>query len=421
MTPAFAVQLGWAIGQVLGQKGPAPILIGKDTRISGYLFETALVSGLVSAGVNAVLLGPMPTPAVAYLIKKYQAQAGIVISASHNPFQDNGFKLFNAEGKKLSASIEADIEALLQQEAVMVPAARLGKASRISKASLDYLQFCKETAPNLRLDRLKIVLDCAQGANYKLAPTLFTDLGATVFAYGVEPDGLNINANCGSTSPSMLREKVLSHSADLGIAFDGDGDRIILVDATGDVFDGDDILFLLATAQNAELVVGTLMSNVGLEHALKSQGIPFYRTNVGDKFVLEELYKQGGTLGGEPSGHIVCLEHSTTGDALIAALQVLQAMIKLNMPLSELKLGTRKLPQVMVNVRVKNISDALASDVFKQTLERCETQLASIGRIVVRPSGTEPVIRILVEGPQVQMLEQVAQSLRSVLEQTVAI
>ncbi|WP_136254883.1 phosphoglucosamine mutase [Onishia niordana] len=407
ITPDFMLKLGWAMGRVLGREGRTKVLIGKDTRISGYMFESALESGLSAAGVDVSLLGPMPTPAIAYLTRTFRAHAGIVISASHNHFEDNGIKFFSAEGAKLPDEIEERIEEMLEAPLTTVAPHRLGKAVRIDDAPGRYIEFCKSTVPDrVSLHGLKIVLDCAHGATYHIAPSVFRELGAEVSVVGGNPDGLNINHEVGSTHPASLRAAVISQGADLGIAFDGDGDRVLLVDADGRELDGDDILYLIARDRHArgELgggVVGTLMSNFGLAAALEALEIPFERAKVGDRYVIERLVANGWQLGGESSGHIVCGHIQTTGDGIVSALQVLAIMVREGQTLAKLLGGFEKAPQALVNVRLPADADRsalMASESLKQAVASVEAELGDEGRVLLRPSGTEPLIRVMVEG-----------------------
>ncbi|WNL42677.1 phosphoglucosamine mutase [Halomonas sp. PAMB 3264] len=408
ITADFMLKLGWAAGQVLRrEKGRTRVLIGKDTRISGYMFESALEAGLSAAGVDVSLLGPMPTPGIAYLTRTFRADAGIVISASHNPFADNGIKFFSAEGKKLADEVEDRIEAMLDAPLDTVGAGQLGKAARIDDAAGRYIEFCKSTLPDrLSLHGLKVVLDCAHGATYHIAPSVFRELGAEVSVIGCAPDGLNINRDVGSTHPAALRAAVIQQGADLGIAFDGDGDRVLLVDADGREVDGDDILYLIARDRfDRGLlqggVVGTLMSNFGLAMALEKLGIPFERAKVGDRFVMEKMAANGWELGGESSGHIVCAHAQTTGDGIVSALQVLALMMREQKTLVTLLREFEKVPQALVNVRLPAGTDA--RDVMKApeldaAVSGLEAELGDQGRVLLRPSGTEPLIRVMVEG-----------------------
>jgi phosphoglucosamine mutase len=408
ITPDFMLKLGWAMGRVLTREsGRARVLIGKDTRISGYMFESALEAGLSAAGVDVALLGPMPTPGIAYLTRTFRADAGIVISASHNPFADNGIKFFSTAGTKLADELEERIEAALEEPLTTVAADKLGKAMRIDDAAGRYIEFCKSTIPNrVSLHGLSVVLDCAHGATYHIAPSVFRELGAEVSLVGASPDGLNINRDVGSTSPATLRAAVIQQGADLGIAFDGDGDRVLMVDADGREIDGDDILYLIARDrhQRGQLVggvVGTLMTNLGLAMALERMGIPFERVKVGDRYVVERLAANGWQLGGESSGHIVCADVQSTGDGIVSALQVLAIMVSEGKPLHTLLSGLEKVPQALVNVRLKPGSDAKAlldSPGVKDAVAAMEAELGEEGRVLLRPSGTEPLIRVMIEG-----------------------
>jgi len=423
ITPAFIMQLGWAAGRVFSRDGRGTVLIGKDTRISGYMFESALEAGLSAAGVDIRLLGPMPTPAIAYLTRTFNAQAGIVISASHNPFYDNGIKFFSGEGTKLPDEIEHEIEAELDKPMTTVDSAKLGKASRVVDASGRYIEYCKGTIPmRINLKGLRIVVDCAHGATYQIAPKVFEELGAEVISLGIEPDGVNINENCGSTKPEILQAAVIELSADLGIALDGDGDRLIMVDHEGNVIDGDQILYIIATGRLRDetldgTVVGTVMSNLGLEHALKDQGIGFRRANVGDRYVMEMLRQGGWTLGGESSGHIICLDQTTTGDGIVAALQVLSAMCKSGQPLAYLAKGMNKYPQRLINLPVQKGFDFATSKSVTAAMKKAEKTLAESGRILLRASGTEPLIRVMVEGRESDVVDTVAEQLAAVVKQ----
>ncbi len=415
ITPDFVMKLGWAAGKVLAKQGTRKVLIGKDTRISGYMLESALEAGLSAAGIKAVLLGPMPTPAVAYLTRAFRAEAGVVISASHNPYYDNGIKFFSQDGTKLPDEVELEIEAELDQPMSCVESAKLGKASRIDDAPGRYIEYCKSSFPGeLSLDGLKIVLDCAHGATYHIAPSVFRELGAEVIAMGCTPDGLNINAGVGSTEPEALVARVLAEQADLGIAFDGDGDRVMMVDQTGYLIDGDEIIYMIARDQRAQGklsggVVGTLMSNLGLELALQELDVPFCRAKVGDRYVMEMLKERGWRLGGENSGHVIHLDHATTGDGIVAALQVLQAMMHQRCDLQTLRSGMRKFPQVLVNVRFTASQDpTLDADVLAE-VARAESELAGRGRVLLRKSGTEPLIRVMVEGEDAALVNSLAQ------------
>jgi len=405
ITPDFMLKLGWAAGKVLARHGSRKIIIGKDTRISGYMLESALEAGLAAAGLSASFTGPMPTPAVAYLTRAFRAEAGIVISASHNPFYDNGIKFFSIDGTKLPDAVEEAIEAEMEKELTCVDSTQLGKASRIVDAAGRYIEFCKGTFPNeLSLSSLKVVVDCANGATYHIAPNVLRELGANVIAVGCEPNGLNINEKCGATDVEMLQARVLAEKAHLGIALDGDGDRIIMVDEHGNKVDGDQILYIIAreALRQGQLrggVVGTLMSNMGLEVALKELGIPFARAKVGDRYVLEKLQEKGWRIGAENSGHVILLDSTTTGDGIVAGLQVLTAMIRNNMSLGDLCSGMKLFPQILVNVRfAAGSSDPLENEDVKRITEEVEQKLGRRGRVLLRKSGTEPLIRVMVEG-----------------------
>jgi phosphoglucosamine mutase len=425
INPEFVMKLGWAVGRVLGccGKDTGKVVIGKDTRISGYMFESALEAGFSAAGVDISLLGPMPTPAIAYLTRTLRAQAGIVISASHNPHQDNGIKFFSADGTKLSDNLELAIEAELDKPMQCVDSALLGKAERVEDAAGRYIEFCKASVPfNMTLNHLKIVVDCAHGATYHVAPNVFEELGAEVFTIGTEPNGLNINDNCGSTRPKALQEKVLRTNADLGIGLDGDGDRVIMVDHKGEIVDGDELLYIITKSRVEEekmngAVVGTVMSNLGLEKALESDGIALKRAKVGDRHVMELLQKGGWVLGGESSGHIICLDRTTTGDGIISALQVLHAMFRSRRSLHELKNGMTKYPQCLVNVRIKEKVDIKSSTMLNDAVKQAELQLKDRGRVLLRPSGTEPLIRVMVEGIDKGEVELLANNLASVVKE----
>jgi len=419
ITPETVLKLGWAAGCVRGKGATdhAKILIGKDTRVSGYLLESLLEAGLSAAGVDIRLLGPMPTPAIAYLTRTARARAGIVISASHNPYEDNGIKFFSSEGTKLPDDVELAIEEKMQQPLTTAGPDALGKAKRYDDAGGRYVEFCKSTFPHrMNLEGLKIVVDCANGAAYHLAPLVFTELGAEVIAVANEPDGFNINRQCGATFPIFLKKTVLAHKADLGIALDGDGDRLIMVDRQGEIVDGDHLLYIIATDRKKAGrlrggIVGTLMSNLGLEHAFGSLGIPFRRAAVGDRYVLSMLNEQGWELGGETSGHIICLDRSTTGDGIIAGLQVLAAMRESGKTLADLRSGLVIYPQVMINVRMSRRFDVKESPRVQQAIKAVEGELADNGRVVLRASGTEPVVRVMVEGRDVAQVERLSRSL----------
>jgi phosphoglucosamine mutase len=417
MTPDFVLKLGWAVGRVLCSENNNLVLIGKDTRISGYMFESVLEAGLSAAGVNARLLGPMPTPAVAYLTRTLRAAVGIVISASHNPYYDNGVKFFSSEGKKLPDSIELKIENQLDQPLKVVASDKLGKVERINDAAGRYIEFCKSTIPtSIKLNSLKIVVDCAHGATYHIAPNVFSELGAEVISLSSKPNGLNINDKCGATDPNELRRAVIEHHADLGIAIDGDGDRLIMIDDTGVIVDGDELLYIIANARKSENilhggVVGTLMSNLGLEHALRSHDIEFVRAAVGDRYVMEMLQERSWIIGGESSGHIICLDRTTTGDAIIAALQVLQVLVKQNLSLRDAKSGMSKFPQMLINVPIQDKIDLDNEPQIQQAVKDAESDLADSGRVLLRPSGTEPLVRVMVEGEDVAKVQQLAQQI----------
>jgi len=404
ITPEFCLRLGWAVGTVFAQRGSAHIIIGKDTRISGYMLESVLESGLAAAGADVSLIGPMPTPAIAYLTRTLRADAGIVISASHNPYYDNGIKFFDAQGTKLGDDVELEIEAQLQKTMVCLDSDRLGKATRIGDAAGRYIEFCKATvARGFSLRGMRVVLDCAHGATYHVAPRVFEELGADVVVFGAEPDGMNINKECGSTHPQMLQEKVLEYRADVGIAFDGDGDRVQMVDGQGNVLDGDQLLWIIAQHRQGTGtlnggVVGTVMSNLGLEKALEQAGIEFCRAQVGDRYVTELLHDRGWSLGGEGSGHILTLDLTTTGDAIVSALQVLVPVVEQQRSLADLAQGMSKLPQVMINVEVPNPKQTATCSELTEAIAQQESELADRGRILVRASGTEPLLRVMVEG-----------------------
>ncbi len=421
ITPEFCLRLGWAVGKVFARQGESHILIGKDTRISGYMLESVLESGLASAGANVSLLGPMPTPAVAYLTRTLRADAGIVISASHNPYFDNGIKFFDRDGNKLPDAVELEIEAQLGADMACVDSDRLGKASRIEDAAGRYIEFCKATVSRgFTLRGLKVVLDCAHGATYHVAPGVFEELGAEITVVGAAPNGTNINDGCGSTHPDLLTRTVLETGADVGIAFDGDGDRLLMVDAHGQVVDGDELLYIIARhrAANGTLiggVVGTVMTNLGLEQSLGKLGIPFERAKVGDRYVLERLNARGWQLGGESSGHIVCLDLTTTGDAIVAALQALIPMVETEHGLQDLRKGLSKLPQIMINVEARNPAQQAGCTTVVQAIERKNQLLKGRGRVLVRPSGTEPVIRVMVEGEDADEVDSVARELAEVV------
>ncbi len=419
MTAASVLKLGWAAGKVLANQGNKEVLIGKDTRISGYLFESALEAGLSSAGIDSRMLGPMPTPAVAYLTRTFRAAAGIVISASHNPYFDNGLKFFSCDGSKLPDETELEIEAMMNEPLTTVDSAELGRASRVNDAAGRYIEFCKSTYPSgSRLDGMKLVVDSANGAAYDIARRVFEELGADVVAVGNEPNGLNINKDCGATAPDNLRAHVLLERADVGVALDGDGDRLIMVDHRGEIIDGDEILYILAKARHDSGnlkggVVGTLMSNLGLEHALAKMNIEFDRASVGDRYVLEKLNRKNWTLGGESSGHIICLDQTTTGDAIVAALQVLAFMSSSGESLSVLKSGMTRYPQMLLNVPSSGKVDISGNRAVMDAVGKAEGQLGDSGRVLLRPSGTEPVVRVMVEGRVANDVEKICNEVAS--------
>jgi len=424
ITPQFIMQLGWAVGRVLcsTEKGRSKVIIGKDTRISGYMFESALEAGLSAAGVDILLLGPMPTPAIAYLTRTLHAQAGIVISASHNPYEDNGIKFFSSSGTKLSDEMELAIEAELEKELVCVDSSRLGKAERVEDAAGRYIEFCKSTVPmSLTLNGLKLVVDCAHGATYYVAPCVFEELGAEVIDIGTSPNGININKGVGSTDTRALEVAVIENQADLGIALDGDGDRVLMVDHKGELLDGDELLYIIAKSRMEEStlnggIVGTVMTNLGLERILSEEGIAFTRAKVGDRYVMEKLVENNWCLGGEGSGHIICLDRTTTGDGIVSALQVLNAMKIQGKSLHDLKSGMQKYPQLLINVRVEGPVDLSKSSNVKSAIAAAESQLGNRGRVLLRPSGTEPLVRVMVEGENEEEVTSVARQLADIVE-----
>lgn len=426
ITPDFVLKLGWAAGTALAAEGVSKILIGKDTRSSGYMFESALEAGISAAGVDVLLLGPMPTPAIAYLTHTFHAQAGIVISASHNHYMDNGIKFFGANGRKLSDQIEGQIEALLDGPMKMVNAASLGKVRRVVDARGRYIEFCKSTVlGRLSLAGKRIVVDCAHGAAYHIAPDVFDELGAEVISIGTEPNGTNINLDCGSTCPDALRERVVRERADLGIALDGDADRVLMVDHQGNLVDGDQLLYILARdrKQRGLLnggVVGTQMSNLGLELALQSRNIPFQRAKVGDRHVMEMLDREGWQLGGEGSGHIICLDCTSTGDGVVSALQVLAALQYGGSSLADALTGMEKLPQTMINVRGNNRNGYLEHPDVQRMMASVEEQLGDDGRVLLRPSGTEPLVRVMIEGRDEEVVSRLCRDLAETVEQAIA-
>lgn len=426
MTPDFAMKLGWAAGQVLGAEGIKEVIIGKDTRASGYMLESALEAGFSAVGVNVALVGPLPTPAVAYLTSTFRADAGVVISASHNPFHDNGIKIFGQGGFKLTDAQEQEIERLLhialQGKMTCVSSEQLGKARRVDDAAGRYIEYCKANLPgSLSLKGLKVVVDSANGAAYKVAPAVYRELGATVVSIHDQPNGININAGCGATAMDSLRAGVLQHEADLGIALDGDADRLMMVDHTGTVVDGDELLFLLAKDAKASGytggVVGTQMSNLGLELALAAMDVPFERAKVGDRYVMEQLRATGWRLGGEGSGHLLSLDHASTGDAIIASLRVLTCLLQQQTTLFEAKQGMHKLPQTLINVRYTAVSgiDPLESEQVKAAVASVEAELGENGRVLLRKSGTEPLIRVMVEAVDAEQATQAAEKIAASL------
>ncbi|SFL82463.1 phosphoglucosamine mutase [Marinobacter zhejiangensis] len=425
ITPEFMLRLGWAVGQVFKREGQRnSVLIGKDTRLSGYMFESALEAGLSAAGVDVKLLGPMPTPAIAYLTRTFRASAGIVISASHNPHHDNGIKFFSAAGTKLDDAVEQEIERWLERPIEVVESSELGKASRVDDAPGRYVEFCKSTVPNeFTLEGKHVVLDCAHGATYHVAPKVFRELGAKVSLIGVEPDGLNINLDVGSTHLAALSEAVVAKGADFGIAFDGDGDRVMFVDRDGTEVDGDELLYIIAVERQSSGklkggVVGTLMTNLGVELALRERGIPFERAKVGDRYVMERLVRENWVLGGEGSGHMVIRDRTSTGDGIVSALQVLVAGWRTGQSLAELRHGMSKLPQVMINVKVAERFDPLGREDIATAVRHAEEMLGDSGRVLLRASGTEPLIRVMAEGRDGDVIRRVAEELAEVVRQS---
>ncbi|MBP3141027.1 phosphoglucosamine mutase [Aliivibrio fischeri] len=424
ITPDFVMKLGWAAGQVLAKQGTKKVIIGKDTRISGYMLESALEAGLAAAGLQAKFTGPMPTPAVAYLTQTFRAEAGIVISASHNPYYDNGIKFFSSEGTKLPDDVEMAIEAELDKPMTCVESALLGKASRLNDAAGRYIEFCKSTFPKeLSLAGLKIVIDCANGATYHIAPNVFKELGAEIITIGCEPNGTNINHEVGATDVRALQAKVVEEKADFGVAFDGDGDRIIMVDEFGEKVDGDQIAYIIArdALRRGELkggVVGTLMTNMGMEVALRNLGIPFVRSDVGDRYVMEKLLENNWLIGAENSGHVILLDKVTTGDAIVAALQVIASIVGSKMSLKELCDGMTMFPQILVNVRFVGENDPLESDAVKAAQADVEAKLGDNGRVLLRKSGTEPLIRVMVEGEDAELVTQYAQQIADAVKES---
>jgi phosphoglucosamine mutase len=415
LTVDFALRLASSAARVLAPNG-GTVLVGKDTRLSGYMFESALEAGFVASGVDVMLIGPLPTPGIAYLTKRFECDFGVVISASHNPYEDNGIKFFDASGGKLSDEVEASIEQHLKEPPVTRSSGELGRATRVDKTRVRYQEFCMSTVPGLDLTGFKVVIDCANGAGYKVGPRILADLGAEIVPIGCSPNGRNINLNCGSTSPELLQLTVPGVRAQCGVALDGDGDRLVMVDHLGRIVDGDQLLYIIARARQQQKtlqgpVVGTVMSNLGLEHALMKEGIEFKRARVGDRYVLELLKETGGTLGGETSGHLLCLDRTTTGDALISALQVLAIMKQTGRSLAELAAPVSKYPQVLENVRVASRIDPDKSPRIQEAVAQAQARLGSAGRIVLRPSGTEPVIRVMVEGSDEKLVRELAREL----------
>ena len=424
MTVEFVMKIGWAAGKVLSRKNRGFVVIGKDTRISGYMFESALEAGLAAAGLDVMLLGPMPTPAIAHLTRAQRASAGIVISASHNPYHDDGVKFFNGLGFKLADETEKAIEDMIDSPLEMVESVQIGKASRMDDAKGRYIEFCKSSIPfNANLRGMKIVVDCAHGATYHIAPAVFRELGADVIEIGTSPDGLNINKGVGAMYPENMRSVVLENAADIGIAFDGDGDRLIMMDSKGIVKDGDQLLYVIAKSKLADRrmsggVVGTLMTNLGLEHALEKESIPYERANVGDRSVMEKLIEHGWYLGGETSGHIICLDKTTTGDGIIASLQVLNWLVTRGLNLADACLGMDLYPQTLINVPVSNKVD-LALPSIQEAIRAAESELAGKGRVLLRASGTEPLIRVMVEGQDDSLVDRLASELAASVSESI--
>ncbi|GLR70480.1 phosphoglucosamine mutase [Agaribacter marinus] len=423
INPEFVTKLGWAAGKVLAGHGTNKVLIGKDTRISGYMLESALEAGLSAAGINIGLLGPMPTPAIAYLTKTFRSEAGIVISASHNPYYDNGIKFFSSNGRKLPDEIEAAIEAQMDLPMTCVDSDKLGKAIRINDAAGRYIEYCKGTFPSeLSLNGLKVVVDCAHGATYHIAPNVLSELGAKVIEIGTSPDGLNINRKVGATSLKAITDAVKEHKADFGLALDGDGDRVMMVDEKGNVVDGDQIIFIIArdALRSGKLkggVVGTKMSNLGMQLAVENLGVPFVRADVGDRYVMELLLKNGWCIGGENSGHVLNLEYASTGDGIVAGLQVIAAMIRANIPLSSLASGYTKFPQTLINVKYEaSAGNPLDNALVQKSVVEVEKTLGNTGRVLLRKSGTEPLIRVMVEAEEGEMAQKCAQKIANEVE-----
>lgn len=422
ITADFFLKLGWAVGSVLSEKGKASVVIGKDTRVSGYLFESALEAGFLSAGVDVGLLGPMPTPAIAYLTQTYNASAGVVISASHNHFQDNGVKFFSSQGLKLSSKDQAKIEKKLTEPMQSVSSDKIGKARRHEQPLGRYIEFCKSTFDRgINLSGLNIVIDCANGATYHIANNVFSELGASTAVINNTPDGVNINKNCGATDTQHLQDVVLETKADLGIAFDGDGDRLMMVDHQGELVDGDELVFIVAKAWQVQqclsnnVVVGTKMTNLGMRHALRDLNIDFVEADVGDRYVMEKMKEHGSVLGGEGSGHIICLDKTTSGDGIISALQVLEVLAKSGTSLHQLKNQMVKYPQVLINVKTKEKVDLDNHQQLNTTIKEVEENLGDEGRVLIRASGTEPLIRVMVEAKDAQLTQQSAEKLANTL------
>lgn len=423
ITADFFLKLGWAVGSVLAQNHENPsVVIGKDTRVSGYLFESALEAGFLSAGVDVGLLGPMPTPAIAYLTQTYGATAGVVISASHNHFQDNGVKFFSNKGFKLSDQDQKDIEERLQQPMISVSSEKIGKAIRHEQSLGRYIDFCKHSFDKkIDLSNLNIVVDCANGATYHIAENVFVELGANITVINNQPDGFNINLDCGTTDTKNLQQVVLEKKADLGIAFDGDGDRLIMIDSQGELVDGDELVFIIAKAWQAQnrlsnnRVVGTKMTNLGVRHGYQALDIDFIEADVGDRFVMEQMQKNNAVLGGEGSGHIICLNQTTSGDAIISALQVLEVLIKSGKTLNELKTKVQKYPQILINVKTQGKIDLSTHQALKKAQAEVESVLGGSGRVLIRASGTEPLIRVMVEGKDLNLVQKSAEALASTL------
>jgi len=418
ISPDQVLKLGWATGKVIRNHGEHSVMIGKDTRISGYMFESALEAGFIAAGINVYLLGPMPTPAIAYLTQTFSADAGVVISASHNPHHDNGIKFFSSEGKKISDDIEHEVEAMFEAPIDIVSSEELGKAARIDDAAGRYIEFCKSTfSAKQKLEGLKIVLDCANGATYHVAPAVFRELGADIVVIGDQPDGININQGCGATDLKALQQKVIAESADFGIAFDGDGDRVMMVDHQGQVVDGDQILYILAchSGNSMEGVVGTKMSNLGLENAIKAKGMTFIRADVGDRYVMQELVSRGWLFGAEQSGHVLCLDKTTTGDGIVAALQVVSIMVNADSSLKSLVSDLKLYPQQLVNVKVSSKQAVLNDADVITAVEQAERAMVGKGRVLIRPSGTEPVVRIMIEAESESLIKTHMKGLESLI------